>query len=400
MLSAIGKGSAEIDKALRSVVEFLLHIRPRGDWKRSFGQVSIPISQLLQAPEELDRFSFNARVMRLLLTENYLANEWRKRAVGKAGGATYEKLQATLLTSEDCGISLRTLICRQILENTNVNEAEGTADDDSNVVNVLVPALIKVMQSGNLSLASCATAALVNLSCGKASTKTLLVGQGVLKLAVRQLRLKDDDLTLYTLFLLVNLTKSPDHRSIVVERGGIPLLVDILTSTYQNLRKQKIVTEVASVIGQLCNDAETRGIFSDDYPVVLCLLWIFDSSQPNSKLKSKVLFALRQLCMIGQNKIKVGPHVIPRVLDEIALAVPGTGDECLTNMILLLISLSSVHSNARMCCVRDKLETSLEACRLQVKGEESKSHGFGPLIWERVLKLKERVGEAKFASVT
>eukprot|EP00971_Amphidinium_carterae_P156508 3102525-Amphidinium_carterae.2 len=35
------------------------------------------------------------------------------------------------------------------------------------------------MQEQNLSLASCATAALVNLSCGKTNTKTVLMSQGL-----------------------------------------------------------------------------------------------------------------------------------------------------------------------------------------------------------------------------
>merc|ERR1712084_158004 len=101
-----------------------------------------------------------------------------------------------------------------------------------------------------------------------------MVGEGIIPLCVQQLKKKDDDLTLYTLFLLVNLTKTPHHRAIVVRAGGVPLLVDILTSSYQNLRKQKILTEVASVLGQLCNDRDTRNSISEDFPVVQCLLWI------------------------------------------------------------------------------------------------------------------------------
>lgn len=217
-----------------------------------------------------------------------------------------------------------------------------------------------------------------------------------MSLAIRQLKLKDDDLTLYTLYLLVNLTKTPHHRSIVVREGGVPLLVDILTSSYQNLRKQRIITEVASVIGQLCNDADTRAAISDYYPVVLCLLWVYDGAQPNTKLKAKVLFALRQLCMLGTNKIKVGQHVIPRVIEEISQARPGRSDECLTNSILLLSTLAQVRSNAQMMNNQNRLMDALEACGLEQHGE-NKKHRFGQLILERVKKLKERVDEAKYA---
>jgi len=397
MLQAVGKGSAEADRVLKSVVEFLLHLRPRNDWSRSFSNVSIPLAQLLQAPADFDRFTFNEKVMRLLLTENYIANEWRRKAAGRERGSSYEKLLATLLTSEHTGIGLRTLICRQILETTNLRETASDANEDR-AVHTLVPALVKVMQGGNLSLTSCATAALVNLSCGKASTKTLLVTEGAMKLAIRQLKVKDDDLTLYTLYLLVNLTKTPHHRSIVYREGGVPVLVDILTSGYQNLRKQRIITEVASVIGQLCNDADTRSRISHDYPVVVCLLWIFEKSQPNTKLKSKVLFALRQLCAMGHNKIKVGQQVIPTLLLEIAQAVPGRVEECLTNSILLLTSLAAVHSNAKAMNREGRFEDALESCGLQLRGEENKKHRFGPLIWERVTVLKERIREAEYAS--
>jgi len=306
---------------------------------------------------------------------------------------------ATLLTSENTGIGLRTLICRQILETTQVKPLTDDAKDEAKQAEVLVPALVKVMQGSNLSLTSCATAALVNLSFDRNNTKTLLVTEGAMKIAIRQLKLKDDDLTLYTLYLLVNLTKTPHHRSIVVREGGVPLLVDILTSSYQNSRKGRIITEVASVIGQLCNDADTRVAVSDYYPVVLCLLWVYDGAQPNTKLKAKVLFALRQLCMLGTNKIKVGQHVIPRVIEEVSQARPGgRSDECLTNSILLLSILAQVRSNAQMMNHSNRLMDALELCGLEQHGEDNnKKQRYGALILERVKKLKDRVDEAKYA---
>jgi hypothetical protein len=197
LVQAVGKGSYETDKQLKAVVEFLLHVVPRGDWKRSFSGARMPLSQLLQSPDEFGQYMFNERVMRVLLAENYIQSEWSKKKT-TGSGASYEKLLAAMLTSENVGIGLRTLICRQILENTNQGPGSNAKSDEGKRVQVLVPALMKVMQSGNLSLASCATAALVNLSCSNEDTKTLLVSQGCIKLCVRQLKAKDDDLTLYT----------------------------------------------------------------------------------------------------------------------------------------------------------------------------------------------------------
>jgi len=397
LVQAVGKGSPETDRILRQVVEFLLHVVPRNDWTRSFNSARLPWLQLLQDPEEFSKYSFNERMMRLLLTENYIANEWKKKATSGNAGASYEKLLASLLISENIGLGLRTLICRQILESTSTRDPSAGEDRQAHV---FVPALLKAMQGGNLSLSSCATAALVNLSCDKASTKTLLVSHGCIKILIKQLRMKDEDLTLYTLYLLVNLTKLPHHRSIVCRQGGVPVLVDILTSSYQNLRKEKTLSEICSVVGQLCNDEETRSLFSDDFPVVLCLLWVYDAAQPNTKLKAKVLFALRQLCLVGQNKIKVGQHAIPRLLEELSMAAPSKV-ECAMNSVLLLTMLASVSTNARAMNHQGRLDDAFEACGLQskdVRGQEAKSHKFGPQLWLKVVELKERIRESEHAS--
>jgi hypothetical protein len=181
----------------------------------------------------------------------------------------------------------------------------------------------------------------------------------------------------------------------VVREGGVPLLVDILTSSYQNLRKQKILTEVASVLGQLCNDRDTRNSISEDFPVVPCLLWIYDAAQPNTKLKSKLIFALRQLCILAQNKIKVGQHVITTVIEELSNATPKF-EECATNAILLLTMLANIHSNAAVMSDQDRLEDALKACGLEapVPGKPSR---WGEQLWRKVMVLKERVKESTIA---
>jgi len=399
LVSAVGKGTeGDNVKLLKSVVEFLLHVTPVNNWTRAFSGARMPLSQLLQEPSSFSQYTFNERVMRVLLTEDYIKNEWGRK---KASGAGYEKLLATMIVSENVGIGLRTLICRQILENTSNND--GKKDDNDAKSQVLVPALVQVMKGKNMSLTSCATAALVNLSFSDPNTKILLVQHGAIKLSVQQLKQKDDDLTLYTLYLMVNLTKTPHHRAIVVREGGVPLLVDTLTSSYQNLRKQKILTEVASVLGQLCNDRDTRNLISEDFPVVLCFLWVYDAAPPNSKLKSKLLFALRQLCVLAQNKIKVGQHVIPTVIEELGHAT-WKFEECATNAILLLTMLANIHANANMMHEDEKLEAALKQCGLQthspalgayVFNEKTKFHRG---LWEKTLTLKERVKESVIAS--
>merc|ERR1711971_387397 len=98
------------------------------------------------------------------------------RMAPRGGAHAYDeqgqnKLLSALLNCEHVGIGLQSLICREILAENSGNPSAG----DDRKLQILVPALVVVMQKGNLSLAACPTAALVNLSCGKSSTKTLLM---------------------------------------------------------------------------------------------------------------------------------------------------------------------------------------------------------------------------------
>mmetsp|Transcript_54697 Transcript_54697/g.127951 ORF Transcript_54697/g.127951 Transcript_54697/m.127951 type:complete len:910 (+) Transcript_54697:112-2841(+) len=399
LVKCVGRGSNEVEKRIKDVLEFLLHLNLRATdgASRAFSTTRLPLAQLLQDLSEFGRYTFNERVMRVLITEKYIQNEHRKKSSNS--GSTYEHLQAVFLQNPQVGIGLRTLLCRQILEQAaSLVSAEN--EDDHNV-KTLVLALLKVMQEQNLSLASCATAALVNLSCGKTNTKTVLMSQGCLQICIQQLKLKDDDLTLYTLYLLVNMTKTPHQRAAVVSQGGVPLLVDILTSSYQNPRRHQILTQVASIIGQLCNDADTRHLLSDEalYPVVPCLLWVFDAALPNTPLKTKVLFALRQLCIVPMNKDRVGQHAIPQILDELCLAQPTPqGQECVMNAILLLIMLASISTNAQMMALGGRLDDVLVEGGLQVgeKGNATRAtnKGFSIELWKKVEELKTKVQKA------
>lgn len=402
LLGAITKISprardGETWKVMKEVVDFLLHAVRRTEAKMPGAQVT-PLVQLVQNPEKFGDFTFNKIVLRTLLVEGFLASEWKRFNQPAEGGArfpaqrsqhSYEQVLAVLLLSPDATVSLKTLICRQILENTRAR-----GDDEVTWARDLVPALVKVMDAEHTSLAACATATLVNLSCGSEAVKTILVQQGALRLCMKHLRSKDDDTTLYTLYLLVNLTKAPHVRAITVGLGAVALLVDILTSSYQNPRKHKILTEVASVIGHLSNDAETRVMLCEDYPVVLCFLWLHAHADPNTKLKAKLLFALRQLCGSGTTKITVGRQCIPDVIEQLARASP-KHMECAVGAVMLLLTLAAVNSNAQTMNREGRLDRALEQCGLQKNGKEGK-HGFGAVVWEKVELLKERVYKAQF----
>ncbi|CAE7354610.1 POGLUT1 [Symbiodinium sp. KB8] len=258
LIQALGRvSSADVDRQMKEVIDFVLHVNKRDGWKSNLFLEEKPVSLIAMTKESeaFAEYSFNDIIMRHLVSEGYVESELKKRPPG--AGLDYADLLAQLLTDESVGLGLRTMVCRHVLDMLGgTNDREDTKFEKT--VKQLVPALVKVMVGSNHILMSYATASLVNLSCGRQNMKQLLVSHGVISMCVKQLKTKHDELTLYTLFLLVNLTKTPHHRYIVVREGGVPLLVDILTSSYQNLRKQRILAEVASVLGQLCNDPETR----------------------------------------------------------------------------------------------------------------------------------------------
>jgi hypothetical protein len=391
IVQACGKcGDETKDKILKGVVEFLLCIRQSSGYQ-------MPLMQLLQDPDSFATCDFNERVMKILLMDEYIRTEWRKRAGANANTSVhYEKLLAALLKNGRIGLGLKTLICRQILEQINLS---GDARLVEQQIEVLVPALINTLENKNVNLVSCATASLVNLSFNWMPTKTLLMQQGAMKLLVKQLKSRDDDLTLYTLYLLVNMTKTPQHRSVVVREGGVPLLVDILSSSYQNIqRKGKILTELCSVFGQLCNDPETRGILSDDYPVTPCLLWIFDAAETNSKLRAKLLFSLRQLCGHERNKVAIGQHIIFTVMEDLGFCKPDLAENAM-NCILLLTDLASITKNAAE--ISQTIQERLQLCRIMSKDGSAQLTNrakFSPMIIEKIEHLLKVLREAEYSA--
>merc|ERR1719198_477373 len=120
------------------------------------------------------------------------------------------------------------------------------------------------MKEDGLFLATYATAALVNLSQARETVKNFVMAEGIAKTCLNQLHSHDDDLVRYTLVLLVHLTKSVHHRKQLKDIGIIKVLTHILTDFYNYVdRKRRILTELASVLGQMCNDEETRKIVCD-----------------------------------------------------------------------------------------------------------------------------------------
>jgi len=518
LVGAILSAETRPSAVLRKVVEFLLHLLPKGSPGQMWSHSSVSLVELLHDPALFGHYHFSRTVLHVLVTEHYIEREWhhvlrrrcqhldtehhqhgggtlhqrpshQRTAAGALGAAKecevgeqdlkddkqddddnsddesdddededlddeqeddesqdhglwwfqrrgsgggdgggggggssssssslpsklppYEGLLAALLTNHSLGLALRTTICRQILGRCTqqadfaAGSSSSSSSDKKQVARsslshqrkakMLVPALLKAAKDPNLTLASCAVAAMVNLTSNQDATKDLAMQSGVLDACMGNLRRKDDDLARYTLLLLVNLTKLPHHRLLVVGAGAVPILVDLLTSSYQNRRKHQVLMEVASVLGHLCNDVETRTILAKEYPVIPCLLWMNDHSQPNTALKAKLLFALRQLAF-GSNRAKIAEHSMSSILEQVSAARPRHSD-CLSQALLLLRSLASGADSRRTLLLmsqEDRLEDALRTCGLQKDGKENAQHPFGSDPWQHAQYLKDRFRE-------
>lgn len=391
-------------KALR----FMLHVRPL-DMTKPYDESPL-VTHLKET--NLKEFTFNDRVIRALLTQDYL----RKR-LGRQNDADYFECLANLLNS-NAGTHVKAYICRIFMER---NERKHAEDENSNLT--VVPSLVHIIDCGGPFLATYASAALVNLSDGNDAVKMKLFEHNIAGLACKSVKTKDDELICYTLMLLVNLTKQPHHRAVMANTGFLPLLYDLLTSSYHLCKttvgiggvsgssvaggamKVKLLTQVCILIGHFSIEETYREFFLDEDTfghTVACLLWMFDESDAGGSLMCKVMFALKQLCKDrNDQKQFIGAHTAGRIIERLAGKSRGREFERTSEFLfqsILLLQMLVTHSTN--CQILDRGKDYWEKGKgfedyldeLVQLPQTKKIHAFE----ERVRQLKEDVQVAVF----
>lgn len=368
----------EAAKKAQSSFLFMLHLRPR-DMTKPYLEVS-PVQQLKE--KNISQWMFNDRVMLAILSTDLL-----KKQIGKGRDADFFLCLSNLLEAS-CGVNLKAYICRLFMElQLGAGDAGAAAiSEDTNLM--VVPALLSLLNSGGLFLATYASAALVNMSNGNQSVKRVLMGHNMATLAVRNINSKDDDLGYYTLMLMVNLTKEPHNRSIIASAGLMPCLYDILTSSYHQVRpakgkddegglsnaalgslaKERLLTQVAIVIGQFCNDDGFREQFIDMYPhTVKCMLYIFTTTTLGSTLSNKVMFALKQLCASrNDQKHVIGSYAIPHLLEGLSSPDTEKNSDFIYQSLVFLTMMSGLTTNVELMFKFDLINVLQELKTLPV----------------------------------
>jgi len=350
---------AQYKKAL-SALRFLMHFRSV-DMTKPYDDS--PIVQHLKEGS-LRSWTFNDRVMRAILTQDYL----RKR-LGRHNELEYVECLANLLDS-NAGTHVKAYICRIFMERNDEKKKE----EDDSISLAVVPSLMQILDTGGPFLATYASAALVNLSDGNDAVKMKLFNHNVAGLACKNVKTKDDELTCYTLMLLVNLTKQPHHRNVLANSGFLPLLYDLLTSSYHlckstpglggvsarsvagSAMKVRLLTQVCILIGHFSIDEVYRQFFLEEETfghTVRCLLWMFDESEPGGTLLCKVMFALKQLCKDRADQMQnIGAHVVGRLVERLGGKSHGREFERTSEFLfqsILLLQMLVTH--ATNCCI-------------------------------------------------
>jgi len=392
----------EDDTQVKHALMFMLHVRnttPPYSWKRQ------DLEKLLQEQRETQEneiLAFNDRVMQQIISAEYL-----RKIYGRQKDSEYFKCLAFILGSA-AGTNLKAYICRLFMEmRVGAVGAGDRTDKDANVV--AVPALLHLVQSGGVYLATFASAALVNLSHSNVAVKMQLMSHGLAPIAIQNIKSKDDDLICYTLTLLVNLTKEAHHRYIMVNAGILPLLYDNLTSSYHQCRhakgrgglsnalmynplKEKILGYLCSLVGHFCKDEEYRDLLIDKFPhTVKCCIYICTHCVPGTQLASKVLYALKQLCAArNEQKQLIGVSIIKPVLEQISDAhvLHSCTHEYLNHLLLLLQMLSTYKVN---CLLLDDADAEHILPNLKKLPVAKQIDGFEQMIDRVMERVKEEV---------
>mmetsp|Transcript_123446 Transcript_123446/g.348792 ORF Transcript_123446/g.348792 Transcript_123446/m.348792 type:complete len:871 (-) Transcript_123446:279-2891(-) len=341
--------SDEGERMMSRLIHFLLHIRPK-DMSKPFADTTI--LELLS--DGLDELTFNSRVMQSLLEFGWVAKFLArmgpaakadaKATKAKAITVNYAHCLVRLLRADVSSASLKAAVCRELI----------VAKDAHVHFATFLPALVETLRSTSIYIKTYATATLVNMCSGHDVAKNALMMLGVVPLCAENLRLKADDLVQYTLALLTNMSKADHHRSTIMECGIPEVLMEQLFYLHPDDSRPQTLAELASVIGQLCNDEEIWKLMcAPRWHAAERLLGIFRAAQPGSKLRSKAMFALKQFSANpGATEIKrlVAREVLPQVVEDLeamASASVKLDPDCAANAILLLLALSKSQEASR-----------------------------------------------------
>lgn len=295
---------------------------------------------------------FSNRVMQALLETGHIRHELTDHEPGEMS-VRYAYLLSNLLRCDSASVNLKAAICRMVITDKEIG-ARGQA-------RCLAEGCMSLFRDGSVFVATYACAALVNLAQSYDTVKGHLISVGVVEACTSALKSRDSDLMLYTLMLLVHLTKRSHHRSRINQVGFVETLHEIFLHTYKHVpRLRRLLSEVCSVIGQFCNDSDTRLYFNEN-GLPAKILDMVDSAlrmdrepgsdlpETSTKILAKAYFALKQL--IGNSpklKDEITDRMVQSLIQDLKSPANSRNHDYASNAIMLLCALTTKRNNKKM----------------------------------------------------
>jgi len=331
-----------VDSMSQSVIQevllFMLHIRPK-DWSRPWENKEI--KKLLLEPDFFEEYEFNDHAMQALLECGWLAKQLKPPKEQEKLSWEFSQFLAKLLVSPASSVDLKAAICRTVIASCS-----GPMH-----LEALVPAILSSLQQRNIHLKAYATVTLVNIVRRHEPVKEMVLSMDAPAILAENLGIKDDDLIYYTLMLITNLTKSTAHRFALKKSGVVSELLQLLRIIPLMPGKGRLLEELASSIGQLCND-EDIWVSLSEQKVVERLLQLHVGAPSGGLLRARIMFALRQFSFGGHHlaakfREEIG-HSLPVIIKELKDITEERGLEsansaatdCAVNSVLLLHTLA------------------------------------------------------------
>jgi len=240
---------------------------------------------------------------------------------------------------------LKAAVCRQL------NAAAGQRTEH---VGVFCPALLATMQMPGVHLRTYATLTLVNMSAGHLVVQNTIIKLGVLQLCMDNMRSSDDDLIRYTLSLLTHLSKNLAQLEEMNRVGIMEVLMLLLEKTPSIPVKQPLLTELASVIGQLCNhDGLWKAMREHPCRPVEKLLSTYGWARPCGRFRSKAMFALKMFCdrnsVQAQAQRESVAQIMPRIVEDLQTMVSEPEKMDLDHATNAILFLGMLTRSAQLC---------------------------------------------------
>eukprot|EP00743_Colponemidia_sp_Colp-15_P009188 GILK01010026.1.p1 GENE.GILK01010026.1~~GILK01010026.1.p1 ORF type:complete len:834 (-),score=151.27 GILK01010026.1:158-2623(-) len=322
--------SAAYKTLLMKVLDYLLYLHPKDS-----NYFYAPMAQKFGDRRLEDGFRFNEKVMQVYLETNYI-----KTQLDLTDDDLAFPRFLVLLMKKASNVSLQEAICRQFIK-AEIPVVAGEVDASLTAV---VPSLVDLLNADNHSLASLAAGALVNLSKNRDYMKNVIVNEGGIRIVIPYLSSRDEKLILNSCKLLLNCSKTENHRDNIMSSGAVSLLIRLLQdSSVPGWQYSDEVVGVASmVIGNLAQDANhRRTIFN--FSGVLDTIIAVMRNRDTEFVKCQALFALKQL-LVRQSegdKDRVGTQIIPLVIQMLSTS---NHRDLVRNGLAALNVMSSSHS--------------------------------------------------------